>query len=122
MVGPESESDISICGVTTRGLIDSGSMVSSISQWFYESINPTPELRNISDFGLKITAANGEKIPYIGYILAVSVSHFGTLVDEIPILVVSNTAYNRKVPSLIGTNIIVETLNVVQLLFQINGK
>ena len=107
MVGPENESDISICGVTTRGLIDTGSMVSSISQSFYESINPTPELRNISDFGLKITAANGEKIPYIGYILApVSVSHFGTLVDEIPILIVSNTAYNRKVPSLIGTNII----------------
>ena len=107
MVGPENESDISICGVTMRGLIDTGSMVSSISQSFYESINPTPELRNISDFGLKITAANGEKIPYIGYILApVSVSHFGTLVDEIPILVVSNTAYNRKVPSLIGTNII----------------
>ena len=69
MVGPENESDISICGVNTRGLIDTGSMVSSVSQSFYESINPKPELRNMSDFGLKITAANGEKIPYIGYIL-----------------------------------------------------
>ena len=107
MVGPENESDISICGVKTRGLIDTGSMVSSVSQSFYESIYPKPELRNISDFGLKITAANGEKIPYIGYILAtVSVAHFRTVLEDIPILVVSNTAYNRKVPLLIGTNII----------------
>ena len=47
MVGPENESDISICDVNTRGLIDTGSMVSSILQSFYESINPKPELRNI---------------------------------------------------------------------------
>lgn len=107
MVGPENESDISICGVNTRGLIDTGSMVSSVSQLFYESMNPKPELRNIADFGLKITAANGEKIPYIGYFLApVSLSHFRTILEDIPILVVSNTAYNRKVPALIGTNII----------------
>ena len=106
MVGPENESDISIRGVKTRGLIDTGSMVSSVSQSFYESINPKPEFRNISDFGLKITAANGEKIPYIGYILAtVSVAHFRTVLEDIPILVVLNTAYNRKVPLLIGTNI-----------------
>ena len=100
-------------------------MVSSISQSFYESINPTPELRNISDFGLKITAANGEKIPYIGYILApVSGSHFGTLVDEIQFL-------SFRIPRTIGkfrlslvpiSLGVLETLNVVQRLFQINGK
>ena len=62
IVGPEHESDISICGYKTCGLIVTGSMESSVLQLMYESINPKSELRNTSDYGLKITAANGEKI------------------------------------------------------------
>ena len=43
MVGPETEGYISICGVNMCGLIDTGLMVSSVSQSFYESINLKPE-------------------------------------------------------------------------------
>ena len=107
MIGPENEGFINISGTDTRGLIDTGSMVSSVSESFYNELNPRPVLRHLSDFNLSITAANGQGIPYIGYILTtVSVSHFGTTLRNMPILVVSNTSYNQKVPCLIGTNII----------------
>ncbi|MCG8044577.1 MAG: RNase H-like domain-containing protein [Candidatus Thiodiazotropha endolucinida] len=107
MIGLSNESDINICGVNTRGLIDTGSMISSVSQSFYESLSPKPSLHDISDFGLSVTTANGSKIPYIGYIEAdIKIPHFGALSDKIPMLVVSDTSYNSKVPSLIGTNII----------------
>ena len=107
MIGPENEGFINISGTDTRGLIDTGSMVSSVSESFYNELNPRPVLRDLSDFNLSITAANGQGIPYIGYILTtVSVSHFGTTLRNMPILVVSNTSYNQKVPCLIGTNII----------------
>ena len=45
MVGSANENLISICGVETRGLIDSGSMITSISESFYKSLNPIPELK-----------------------------------------------------------------------------
>ena len=109
-------------------------MISSVSQSFYESLSPTPKLQlhSISDSGLSVTTANGSKIPYIGYIEAkINLPHFGNLLDKIPtMLVVSNTAYNYQVPSLLGTNIISPCRNANcnsspfqrDLQFQKNGK
>ena len=42
MVGPANVCSIKICGNETTGLIDSGSMVSSISESFYRSMDPVP--------------------------------------------------------------------------------
>ena len=42
MVGSANEGEINIFGVNTSGLIDSGSMVSSISETFYNSLEPLP--------------------------------------------------------------------------------
>ena len=107
MVGSSNEGNISICGVDTRGLIDSGSMITSISRSFYESLNPTPELHDIEEFGLSVIGANGSKLPFLGYIEAeISVPILGEQTHMIPVLVVSNTDYNKKVPVIIGTNVI----------------
>ena len=72
------------------------------------AVSPTPKLHSNSDSELSVTTANGSKIPYIGYIEAkINLPHFGTLSDKITtMLVVSNTAYNYQVQSLLGTNII----------------
>ena len=70
MVGSANEGLISICGVETRGLIDSGSMITSISESFYKSLNPIAELKNIKEFGLSVLSANGTQLPYRGYIEA----------------------------------------------------
>lgn len=65
IVGSANESVIYINGMETSGLIDTGSMVSSISEKFYNSWTPLPQLHAISDFGLQIQSANGDELPYI---------------------------------------------------------
>ena len=52
MVGSSNESEITVCGSKTLGLIDSGSMITFISESFYDSLKPQPPLRDITEFGL----------------------------------------------------------------------
>lgn len=58
-----------ISGVKTVGLIDTGSMVTSISESFYDSMNPQPPLLDLKDFNLSLTVlgATGNQLPYKGY-------------------------------------------------------
>ena len=107
MVDSANEGSTSIYGVETRGLIDSGSMITSISESFYKSLNPIPELKDIKEFGLSVLSASGIQLPYRGYIEAeIKVPCLGTEVFHIPLLVVAVTQYNTKVPAIIGTNFI----------------
>lgn len=107
MVGSANEGQISIQGVITTGLIDSGSMISSISETFYNSLEPLPELHDISEFGLSVVSAGGSQLPYKGYIEAnISVPSLGDSSLTVPLLIVSDTDYNSKVPAIIGTNVI----------------
>ena len=111
MVGPANVGSIKICGTETTGLIDSGAMISSLSESFYRSMNPVPKLGDTKDFGidLSVYGANGSKLAYIGYIFAdVSVPKLGPIMHGVPILVVKDTAFNQSVPVIIGTNIIRE--------------
>ena len=92
-------------------MIDSGSQITSVSESFYRSLNPLPELGDTEDFGIDLTvySATGSQLAYLGYIIAdVSVPNVGTIKHGIPILVVKDTDYNKVVPAIIGTNIIRE--------------
>ena len=111
MVGPANVGSIKICGNETTGLIDSGSMVSSISESFYRSMDPVPKLGDTKDFGIDLAGygANGSQLAYIGYLNAdVLVPKLGPIMHGIPILVVKDTDFNKTVPVIIGTNIICE--------------
>ena len=102
IVGSANESEILINGVKTSGLIDTGSMVTSVSEEFYKSLKPLPQLHLITEFVLEAQGANGDKSPYKGYIEAeISVPFFTNSSFEIPLLVVSNTEYNSKVPAIV---------------------
>lgn len=59
LVGPSNEGDITVCGINTTGLVDSGSMVSCVSECFYYSIDPKPVLHQLSDFNLDVYSAGG---------------------------------------------------------------
>ena len=99
MVGSANVGRILICGVETAGLIDSGSMISTIAESFYRSMDPVPELGDTKDFGidLAVYGANGSRIAYCSYIKAdVSVPNFGPIMHGIPVLVVKDTEYNNK--------------------------
>ena len=107
MVGSANEGELTVCGVKTTGLIDSGSMVTSISESFYETLVPKPILHDITEFGLSVTSANGTQLPFKGYIEAdISVPFLCNNTISIPLLVVGDTEYNSRVPIIIGTNVI----------------
>ena len=107
IVGSANESEILINGVKTSGLIDTGSMVTSVSEDFYNSLKPLPQLHLITEFGLEVKGASGDKLPYKSYIKAeISIPFFTNSSFKIPLLVVSNTEYNSKVPAIVGTNVI----------------
>ena len=107
MIGSINESFIFINGQKCTALIDTGSVVTAICEEFYNSMNPRPELRDMSNFDLNITGASGSSIPYIGYIEAqVSMSDIDHDPLTVPILIVSTTRFSGQVPIIVGTNII----------------
>lgn len=107
LVGSANEGTARICGINTKVLIDTGSMVTLISESFYHSLDPRPELLSITDFKLDIVGASGSKIPYVGYIEG-DIFIADILEDSvfIPILVVPDTEYRQSVPGVIGTNVL----------------
>ncbi len=106
MVGKVNEAFIAINGKKCKSLIDSGSMVSTISETFLGSLKPTPELKAIDEFILSVTVAEGSSLPYSGYVEVSITTSFSTEPWMVPLLVVKDTEYNRSVPVIIGTNIL----------------
>lgn len=70
-------------------------------------MDPLPDLHNISEFGLSVQGANGENLPFKGYIEAeISAPVLSSSSFNIPLLIIPDTEYNQKVPVIIGTNLI----------------
>ena len=96
--------------VTVNCLVDTGSMVSTITESFYKKhlCNMIP-LQNDVLFKLKTT--NGLDIPYMGYI-ELEVECMGQILENRGILVVKDTCdtatrqHKENVPGLLGMNII----------------
>ncbi|MCG8113688.1 MAG: RNase H-like domain-containing protein, partial [Candidatus Thiodiazotropha taylori] len=107
MVGKANEGKICVCGIRTTCLIDSGSMISSVAESFYKSLDPLLPLHDITEFGLSVFSAGGGQLPYKGYIEAdILIPALGNQTFTVPLLVVADTEYNRQVPIIIGTNIL----------------
>ena len=107
IIGSINESFIFINGQKCTALIDTGSVVTTIYEEFYNSMNPRPELRDMSNFDLNITGVSGSSIPYIGFIEAqISMSDIDYDPLTVPILIVSTTMFSGQVPIIVGTNII----------------
>ncbi|KAH3790535.1 hypothetical protein DPMN_168737 [Dreissena polymorpha] len=64
MEGKANEGSAVICGVTTNVLVDSGSMVTLVSESFYNSLEPKPELCSMSCFNLDLIGVCGTCLPY----------------------------------------------------------
>ena len=107
IVGSSNEGEIFVNGLKTSGLIDTGSMITSVSEQFYNSMDPVPELHDLDEFGLSVQGATGKELSFKGYVEAeISVPFLSDSVFNIPLLVVPETEYNSKVPVIIGTNLI----------------
>lgn len=107
MVGKANEANVIVNSVKCRALIDSGSMISTISSSMLNKLKPVPEIRDLSDLCLTINVAGGATLPYQGYVeVKVKVNFMSKEEIYVPLLVVSPTEYNKNVPIVVGTNII----------------
>ncbi|CAG2232180.1 unnamed protein product [Mytilus edulis] len=70
MIGLANESFIYINNTKCKALIDTGSMISTISEGMLNELTPPPELKSLDDFSLSISVAGGTTLPYLGYIEA----------------------------------------------------
>ena len=103
---------IRVGGVEVPSLLDTGSMVTTVTQAFFEQyLMPQTNEQLKSCTWLKLTAANGLDIPYLGYV-ELDVEVLGTTLPQMGILVVKDppdpASQQRKtvVPVLLGMNII----------------
>ncbi|KAL6467298.1 hypothetical protein MHYP_G00251020 [Metynnis hypsauchen] len=98
--------DLKIGGVSVTCLLDTGSQVSTITESFFrENLFGDDEDMLSTSSWLKITAANGLDIPYLGY-LELDVETMDMTIPECAFLVVKDTENASVVPGLIGMNII----------------
>ena len=112
LVGEPNEGVAQIEGKLCKCLLDTGSQVTTLSQGYYQRNFSHIPLHDVGDL-LRVEAANGSPIPYLGYI-EVDVSFLGALpvqdgfVISSLVLIVADTAYNKSVPMCVGVNVLRE--------------
>ena len=107
LVGPANEADILIHNVQANALIDTGSMVTTISQSFYLSLPFRPQLLSLDDFGIDISIADGTTLDVLGYIETnISLPFYKDFNLDVPVLVVPDNSINSSCPCIIGTNVL----------------
>lgn len=109
LVGAANESILYIDGIEVACLVDTGSQLTTISETFHREKLSKLEIKPLTDiFGedeFVMRSAGGHNLPYRGYIEAqVEIPGARTQLDTL-ILVVPDTDYKRRVPVLVGTNL-----------------
>jgi len=96
-----------ICNFPCTALIDSGSMVTTVSSTFYESYLKQQHPLEKVDMVLSIEGAGGQRVPYLG-VTELSFRLPDSDMEDlwIPALVVSDTSFSLRVPMIVGTNVL----------------
>ncbi|CAG2200836.1 unnamed protein product [Mytilus edulis] len=105
-MGKSNETHVYVNGKKCKSLIDSGSMVSTISEPTLRYLHPVPTVKTLDEFILSVRVAEGSQLPYHGYVEVNIKVPFHTESMMVPLLVVPETDYNRSVPVIIGTNVL----------------
>lgn len=120
-MGETCSATISISGKACNVLLDTGSQVTTMSESFYNenlSEHPIQPIENL----LEVRSANGQHVPYLGYVEASVVFPKEFVANEPEIsslaLVIPDNGSNSDVPVLIGTNL----LDVLYSEYSANAK
>lgn len=107
LIGAKSTAQVCIEGKTCNCLLDTGSQVTTISQSFYEQNLSNLKVHSLNNL-LEVEAANGQTVPYLGYIEADITFPKDFLGTEIEVstlaLIVPDMRANAQSTLLIGTN------------------
>ncbi len=126
LVGHAPEIECRINNISTYGLLDTGSQISSIAYNFYKENFSSYELHDVSSL-LKVETVAGTNLPFHGFCefeISFQLSEESCFKKVIPFLVVPDTNYNQKIPILIGTNVLnhvvskLSTIPAVQMAIQ----
>ncbi|VDI26540.1 Hypothetical predicted protein [Mytilus galloprovincialis] len=112
LVGSSNESEVTICGIKTQALLDTGSCVSTINEEFYNKHLSHLQLSPVEGI-LNVDCTDGNVLPYKGLIEA-DLTVKGIPLDHVQhclFLVVPESRYSKTVPILLGTNILAEFMN-----------
>ena len=102
-----NEGDIVLQGSSAKALLDTGSMVSTVSQSFYDSLADKPELNSLDALGLNVSIAAGTSLNYSGFIECnILIPFLSDISFDVPVLVVPDNHVNSSCPVIIGTNVI----------------
>ena len=109
LVGEANVTESFVNGLSCHGLVDTGSQVSTLAAHFYNEKLSELQLHPIGDL-VKVEGAGGQRVPILGYIEA-EIRFPGNLAGSnmsqmALILIVPDTDYNKKVPLIVGTNVI----------------
>jgi hypothetical protein len=104
-LGSPNEVTIKVNRIIVSALLDTGSTVSTVSESFYLQYLANHPIQTLNHI-LHIECADGEEMPYLGYITV----DLGTSTSNRPqhclLLVVPDSTYNSRLPLLIGTNVL----------------
>ena len=92
MIGESNEVNILLNGEIMNALLDSGSMITTLSETRYNLLLNKPELKELSTLGLQISVADGSILQFRGYIECII-----SLLDIeflVPIVIVPETDFN----------------------------
>lgn len=106
LIGESNEIEIVVEGENVNALIDSGSMITTLSKTGYNSLKNQPEMRNLTSLGLEVSIADGSLLKYMGYIECCITIPFMNIDLAVPVLIVPDTNFNKTCPMIIGTNVL----------------
>ena len=104
LIGPNNETVVEVNGEGFTALIDSGSQITAISESLWKE-HPQLQCKQLTPVSVIIQGASGQTLPYLG-VIPISLTILGVVYDEVPAFVVPSDPYKRRVPVLVGTNII----------------
>ena len=107
MLGEMSTSELKVENISTTCLLDTGSVISTVSENFMVTYLPDVEVKPIEELlvGMKFESASGDDVLFLGYVeVSIDIPDVGKIMSIL--LVVKDTALSKEIPLLIGTNIL----------------
>ena len=106
MIGDSPIITATMAGIDLECLVDTGSQVTLVNESFYLAhLQPRGHKLTTVRNWLTIRAADGLELPYLGY-FETDIVLAGTTVRNRAVLVVRDCPNGRRVPGLIGTNVL----------------
>lgn len=107
LVGSKCTANVNVGGVDCSCLLDTGSQVTTVAKSFYQTHLSDHPIKPISNI-LEVEGANGQPVPYLGYV-EVNLKFPRALLESEPeistlALIIPDLRSNSDVPLLIGTN------------------